>query len=63
MDRPSVHESIEVFQPALRTRSPARRWLEFLMSGPPLVVALGLTGCGNMNRESRDRPGLFHRMP
>ena len=38
--------------------SAARRWPGFHVGGPLLILALGLTGCGNMNR-----PGLFRRKP
>ncbi len=40
------------------SRSFFRRWLRFLVCGAPLALAVGLTGCGNMNR-----PGLFRRKP
>jgi hypothetical protein len=44
-------------------QSQAWRWARFMMSGMSLVVALALSGCGNLRREARDRPGLLHRNP
>ena len=58
MDSCVVHESRQRSRSATRSRLPARRWPGFLVSGPILVLALGLTGCGNTSR-----PGLFRRRP
>jgi len=53
-----LHESRQGNRSALPSRSSSRRWHRFLVSGAPLALAVGLTGCGNMNR-----PGLFRRKP
>jgi hypothetical protein len=63
MDRLFELESRHASRSSGPVRSRAWRWARFMMSGTTLVVALALSGCGNLRREARDRPGLLHRNP